>query len=381
MFNFIVGSQKKVRPESVVVLDFGTQSVKAAVLDLKGFRPTLLGLGEEVYKDGTILSGLVSDLDDFLLTVKNAVRQSSAASGFTPKHFVYSLSGEFIKTFSVDLKIQRENPGPVSSLEKEKISKEIDRLLWHEAELEFRRITGDPRPDFKIVEKRILNLETASGIGLESLAAAREKDLVATVLISFISSQTDKLLNRVTNDFKRQLFAQVSQMSGLVSLLLKSWGNFSAILVDFGGQVTDISLVLNGRIMGSRTIPLGGKDVTLELAKKLNLSEAEAEEKKISGEFEGEEIKEFLTFWSQSLDLAVRDISQNTPVPAKARYLFGRSSFLANLWDGQSGISFKEIDPKAIKDHLTLGGEKLEGFEALLATGVQVLENYGSDQF
>lgn len=381
MFNFGLGQKQKDNPENVVVLDFGSQSAKAAILDLSGFRPVLLGLGEEFYKEGTILSGLVSDLDDFLATVRNSIRRSSSACGFTPNHLVFSLSGEFVKTFSVDLKIHRAVEGLLAGPEEDRVLKEINRLIFREVELEFQRVTGNPRPDFKIIEKRIINLETLSQVSLENLSAVREKDFVATVLISFLSSQTENLLAKVAADLKRRVLFKTSQTSNLVTLLKKSWGGFSAVLVDFGGQVTDVCLVLAGRIVGTRTIPLGGRDLTAELSLRLNISLTEAEQRKVSGDFSFEEAKDFLSFWRQSLDLSLGDISENKSLPSLPYYLFGRSSFIAFLRDGSLGPSFKEVDQKIIKDALNVGDEKIDGFEPLLSTGAQVLENYVSSQF
>lgn len=389
----LLKSGTKYRPQNVVVLDFGSSSVKAAIIDLMTFRPTLLGLGEESYKSTTILSGLVSDLDDYLQTIRNAVRKASFSCGFTPKDFVFSLSGEFVKTFTVDLQVHRELSGSIKPSEEGKIIKEIGRLVELEVGRESPKITGNPNQDFRLVERRVLNLESLAQARLENLSSVLEPDFRTTVLASFISYQTENLLQKVIGDLKRTLLFKTSQMSNMVTFLKKSVGNFSAVLVDFGGQVTDVCLVLNGRIMGTRTVPLGGHDLTLELCEKYQISEEESEGKKIRGELVLEDVKDLLFFWFRSVNAALLSISDGTGFPRVPFYLYGKSSFISVLQEGsqeyvKSGLGpvlteaeFRKIDLKIIKDALTVGEEKLEGFEPLLATSAQVLENYVSNEF
>ena len=393
MLDLLKSVRTKYRPQNAVVLDFGSSSTKAGIVDLTTFRPTLLGLGEEPYKSSTILSGLVSDLDDYLQTIRNAVRKASFSCGFTPKDFVFSLSGEFVKTITVDLKVHRELSGSIKGSEEEKIIKEIGRLVEKEISLEFPKITGNPGQEFRLIERRVLALESMDGVRLENLDSVLERDFKSTVLASFISQQTEKLLQKVVGDLKRTLLFKTSQMSNMVSLFKKTTDNFSGVLVDFGGQVTDVCLVLNGRIMGTRTIPMGGRDATLELCEKYKISESDAEEKKLHGDLLPDDLRDYLTFWFKSLNGTLATISDGNDFPQVPIYLYGRSSLLPVLADvlqeyAKSGLGpvlvepeFKRIDAKIIKDALSLGEETLEGFEPLLSTAGQVLENYVSNEF
>lgn len=393
MFDLLKSASAKYRPQNVVVLDFGSTSSKAAILDLTTFRPTLLGLGEESYKSSTILSGLVADLDDFLLTVRNSVRKASFSCGFTPKDFVFSLSGEFVKTVTVDLKIRREFEGIIKGPEESRILKEIARLVSAEVAAEFPKITGDPDPEFKLIEKRILGLETLANVRLENLNSVLEKDFKATVLVSFVSQQTDKLLSRIASDLKRNLLFKTSQMANIVGLMKRSTANLSGVLVDYGGQVTDVCLVLNGRIIGTRSIPLGGRDITLELSEKLKITQDLAEETKLRGDFSRDNIADYLSFWIRSLDASISDICGSHSFPPVPVYLFGRSSLIPYIKELQvesggnngrntlRGLVFKDIDQKIIRDAVAVKDEHLDGFEPLLATGAQILENYVSNEF
>lgn len=397
MLEFLKSAASSKRPQNVVVLDFGSSSTKAAIIDLTTFHPTLLGLGEASYQSSTFLSGLVADLPDFLQTVRNAVRQASFACGFTPHDFVFSLSGEFVKTLTVDLKVHRETSGLIKGPEEGKITKEIARLIDGEVARQFPKITGNPHPDFRIIEKGILNLESAEGIHLESLNALLEQDFKATVLVSFIGAQTEKLLQKISADLKRPVFLKTSQMSNMVSLLKKSSGDFSGILVDFGGQITDVGLVLNGAIMGTRTLPLGGRDVTLEISEKYGMSFADAEEKKERGDFAPEDIKDFLFFWLQSLGEALKVITEGHHFSKVPIFLYGGSGALSGIselveqyaasTDAAVGRAltfesgFQGISQKALAGSLTLGEQKTQGYEPILAAGGEFLENYGANEF
>ncbi len=382
---------KRKKPASLAVVDFGTTAVKVAVVDLTTFNPTVLGLAKDYYKNGTVLSGLVANLDDFLSTLRSAIRRASLTGGFTPQDFVFSLSSEFIKSITVDLKIQRETDGKIKGGEKHRIEEEINRLVFAEAATEFERVTGNPSPDFKIVEKRVVQLTSLDGVLLEGFDSILEKNFKAEVGLSFISQQTDRLLTYVIHTLKRRLAFTSAQMINVVTLLKRGYGNFSAVVVDGGGQVTDVCLVDHGRILGIRTLPLGGKDLTEELAEKFNLSWEQAEEKKLAEAAYTPEMGDFILFWWSSLERALADLVRDSSWPSFKVYLFGGASkphllkpsledFLkAKPNSNLRALNFEYLEPKIYKNVVSIKGELVNQFEAVLATVGQVPEWYVSN--
>ncbi|MCL5003810.1 MAG: pilus assembly protein PilM [Patescibacteria group bacterium] len=324
MLNFLKNFSAKSKPQSIALLDLGTSSVKAAIVDLTTFTPTLLGFGEELFKNGTILSGLVSDLNDFQETAGRALRKASLACGFTPPGLVFPLSGEFVKSVTVDLEVKRPTAGRLGRGEKDKIEKEIKRQVAGEIKKEFSRISGDPSPEVESFYERVVSFESSDGIGLESLAAVIEPTFKVSVLASFASSPTRKLLEKISRGLNKKNLLVFDQTVGLLDLIKKTRGNFSAVLVDVGFQVTDVCLVSLGKIVGERTIPLGGRDLTINLCQKLGLTTEDAEERKRRGEFSPSEAADFFKLWTYSLDQSLTEITQGSKFARIPVYFFGR---------------------------------------------------------
>ena len=397
MFNLPQFFRKTPKPQNVIVLDLGTHSVKALILNLTTFTPTVIGYGREFYKEGSILSGLVSDLEDFVRTTKRAVRQASLECGFAPRDLVFSLSGEFAKAINVDLIIHREKEGRLKDAEQRKIEGEVEKMAEREIQGEFTKVTGNPRSEFRIFEKRLLSLQTLNGIYLDGFDSIIEKSFKASFQVSFATLQTGRLLKHLVGEIKKNLWFSTSQIGNLVCLARKSFGSFKGVLVDIGGQVTDVVLVNEGRILGVRTIPLGGKDFSQLLSAKKNLTFEEAERKKISSEFEKSDIEDLLTFLLNSLEMAILDLAPEFPKSFFTPiYLFGDGSKLSHLkscfrpeagdFPGKGAgilknLELKDFDSSHLRGLLAVKEERFDGFSPILATGAQVLDIYVSNKF
>lgn len=370
MFDFLRFHIPRSRPETAVVIDLGTSAAKAAVVDLTTFNPTLVGLGKETYPEGAILSGLVANWEQFVSTVAGALRQASLPGGFTPSEVVYSLSGEFIKTVSVELSIHRPRSGPLIQGEEREIEKEINRLIRLEITKEYQRITGASSGDVKVVEKNLLGLASPKGVMLESLRSILESDFRASFLVSFISGQTEKLLRRLTADLKKNWSGTVDQMTAVVLSLKDQEPNISAVFLDLGGQVTDLAVVFQGKIVGERTLPLGGRDMesTVEPGAKVS----------------------FEQFFCRALERALVDILGERELPAWTLYYFG--GLAHSPWWKDLFSNFLEKNPQSVLRSLTpqmlevssfknlplVTPERILDFEPFLVTAARLSQKYAA---
>lgn len=382
MFNFLNFSQRQKRPSSAAVVDLGTHSVKAAVVDLTTFNPTVVGFGKEVYPENTLLSGLVSSWEDFTQTVAGALRQASLSGGFTPSEIVYSLSGEFIKSLTVELLIHRAQTGPIRGKEKIKLEKEMDRLLRIEVGAEFAKITGGEAGNFRIVEKNLVDVRLPQGASLEGLSSILESEFEAALNVSFVSDQSFKLLKRLTADLKKDWSVSFDQLATLTASFKKKEPHVSAVFLDLGGQVCDLAVVSRGRILGERTLPLGGRDLTGLLAEVPGLSLAEAEDKKLEA---------YGRFFCQSLEAALADILGGARPTNWPLYYWGGAAF--SPWWQRGGEAHLRLYPHSLlaglvwqklnldlPEFISPGNlEKNEDPEPVLAVVSQLAQKYAAD--
>lgn len=403
MFDFLKANKKLRRPSNVAVIDLGTHAAKAAVVDLTTFSPSLLGFGQEVYPENTLLSGLVSNWEDFTKTVAAALRQSSLAGGFTPLEINFSLSGEFVKSLTMELLVHRTNAGPIRDFEKAKLEKEMARLANVEVSKEIIKTTGLPAADFKIIEKNLLGLSLPQGALVESLSGVFEPDFIATFNVSFISLQSFNLLKRLARDLKKNWTLSFDQTASVISLVKKKEPQVSGVFLDFGGQVCDVAVVSRGRILGERTLPLGGRDLTQILAQSLGLSLETAESKRLesltgrAGLSEPSELpwdfpvlEVYGQFFCESLEITMGDLLGSEVLPNWPVYYWGgasQSDWWVTSLENHLGrfprsllksLVWQRLTDDSLEINFSPSIEKPNAFEPILAGVSQLLQKYAA---
>ena len=93
--------------------------------------------------------------------------------------------------------------------------------------------------------------------------------------------------------YKRQIDPRsvvLEQLASSMSVLTKDEKDLGVCLVDIGGGTTDIAIFSNGAIEYTSSVPLGGDQVTNDLAQALKTSTYNAEELKITHGFISNEL-------------------------------------------------------------------------------------------
>lgn len=342
MFDFLKNRGVQKRPEQVLVLDLGTSSVKVVACDLTTFTPTPLGFGRANYSLGTVLSGLVADWAEFLKTVNEAIRQATIACGFVPRDLFYSLSGEFCKAATFNLRVVRGEIGLIKAAEVKAIRQEIDRLLQQAVEGDWARVTGKDLKNVRVVSRRLEAIVNRDGVLLEDLTSVVEPEFILTATATYLAEDSRKLLSQLARDLKRRLWRQEAQVVGILPQAKRR----PELWLDFGGQVSDVALVSQGRLVGVATLPMGSADFTTAAAEQLRMSWSAGEEAKLRGEVASQAFGEAAFFWLAGIEAAVKNLLAGEQPESFDLYLWGGGSQLScftELWD-----SFLKAHPASL---------------------------------
>jgi len=118
-------------------------------------------------------------------------------------------------------------------------------------------------------------------------------------------------------------------------------GDSGAVFIDVGGGTTDVALVRNGGIAGTKMLALGGRAFTRGVAERFGLSFARAEALKIAagGDALPEEVEaprlaaalaEDAVIWRRGVELMIDDLAAGELLPARV-YLCGGGAQLRQL--------------------------------------------------
>lgn len=325
-----------------LVLDVGSSSLKAAVFSpLTGKKVALLSYKSQPEKAGAVQGGMIVDVAAVAEVAGQVVEEAALTGGGRPLKVICGLSGEAVKDFYTSVRLSREN-ADVPLLEKElgKLAEKIREVSFLEIERELTEVTGSAEREGEVISTRLANFKV-DGYPLSEPLGFTGKVLEVALGSAVAPATYVSRLKSVLQKLKLPRFEMTSQLAAVTSFLKKSEGSdFNALLVEVGGEKTDVAVVFGGNLIGSRTFGLGGAHFTRTLREKLSLKEGEAEEKKLAysrRELAPEEMEKIrgllavpLNFWLKGLEVTLTDFSGVKTFPDKV-WLWGGGSLLPDI--------------------------------------------------
>lgn len=275
-------SRKKGKTELAVVLDIGSASIGGALVQLSYNEKPLI-----IYttrKDMTfasevdperLLESMKKTLKSVLLDVQKSGFKSTAAVslGKQKVEAVYC-------TFSAPWYLAE--PKQVSHMYKEQKtidSKFVEKILHSEEEVfindAIKEYASKDKDDLYLLENVLINVEI-DGYDVRKLSGQKTQDLELSILSTMIPSRVaDAVIDTVSSvlhvkDLHLHSFALVS--FGVVRDVFDK-ENF--LLLDISGEVTEVNLVHEGKLLESGTFPFGLHTFARKLSKSLNSSTEE----------------------------------------------------------------------------------------------------------
>jgi len=282
--------KKKAKQEAFLALDIGTEVVKAAIFQLEekraqsgqlvGRRGIIKGYGRASLKGGEMQSGLMTDLSSVIQSAKAAITMASKQAGLAPTKMIMAIAGESVKGATSVIKHKREDADSKISLTE--LRNIVHKLQWKafaEVRKEISRETGYPEIDVKLVSTSIIDLRI-DGYKVVNPLGFQGREVEMSIYNCFSPLDRYSGLENIADEIGVESIGIVSEAYALGRALSREDETASAILIDVGGTTTQIAVIQNGAIAGTRMFALGGRTFTKRLAVELNISHQEAEKLK-----------------------------------------------------------------------------------------------------
>ena len=343
------------------VLDIGTDLIKVLIVKRNGTDGEVLGVGREPQAPAAMSGGAIADLEAVIQACNRALEAAEDMAATVPGQVVVGVAGELIKGFSSTIAYPRDNSkSRVRAPEIQNMLQMVQRRALREAQhlLELERSYGEL--EARLVHSAITNVRV-DGYPVTNPVGFTGKNLELTVFNTFAPITHIDALESVVRELDLELAAAVAQPYALARACAseEAWEQ-GGIFVDVGGGTTDVALIRDGGVEGTRMFNLGGRSFTRRLALAFGLSYEEAEARKIrhsEGLLSPEQHRQVSELLSadaevllQGLALSLKDLSRGERLPTHI-YLCGGGSLLPELttefaksgW--ASGLPFPR-DPK-----------------------------------
>jgi cell division protein FtsA len=309
-------------------LDIGTEYAKALVFEAEDdARAIVRGVGRKRQGLSHMQSGTVADIAAVVRNCRVALDEAEEMAGRRPKRVIIGIAGELVKGFTTSRSVERKRPDhPISDAELERLIEHVEREAMHEATRTITWETGLPNVDVRLVHATVI------GAGIDGYAVTNPVGFQGRhVRISVFNAYAPLVhlgaLQSVVAHLGLELISVVAEPFAVArSLSGDQITAAGALFIDVGGGTTDVALVRQGGVEGTRMFALGGRAFTKSLADRLDVPFEEAERLKIEyarGADPGSRdeiatiISEDIAVWSAGVELVLEEFGKEGLLPGR----------------------------------------------------------------
>lgn len=339
---------KKVKSDEYLVgLDIGTEYVKALIGKVSKDNPgniEIVGVGRAHQSLKDMQAGAIADIAAVVENCDKALAEAEDMAGISARTAVLGIAGELVKGTTKTIKVKRSNPKESIDIpEMEKIINLVQQRTETKAKQELAYELGGKDVDVRLVNSALVSIEI-DGYPVSNPIGFQGRDVVVSIYTAFAPLIHIGALEKAAQELDLDLLAVAAEPFAVARAVIgnNANNNLSAILMDIGGGTTDIAVVNEGGVQGTKMFGIGGRAFTRSIEKDLGVNFEEAEMLKVSlstNEIEAKKrpaveapLDKTADTWVSGIELALDEFDQLDHLPNRL-YLCGGGSSLEMLID------------------------------------------------
>lgn len=350
--------------EYVLCLDIGTEFVKVLIfkVDSEEEKGVVVAVGKERQRLSDIHSGVVTDIEGVVATCDRAISQAEKQVGVRPEQAIIGIAGELVKGSTTYITYKRENPEVgIDMGELKYIVQKVQWQAFDKIRKDLAWETGLAEIDIKLINAAIVDVRI-DGYRINNPLGFQGKEVSVGVFNAYAPLVHLGALQTIAATLNLDLLNIAVEPYALARCTgVDKADNFSAIFIDIGGGTSDIAVVRNGGIEGTKMFAVGGRTFTNRIAQNLGIGFNEAEDIKLrysNGELGKEVTKKIrrilegdMNVWLSGVELCLAEFSNLELLPSKI-LLCGGSSQLPLIQEALRSNKWIESLPFAKKPEI-----------------------------
>lgn len=270
--------------QHIVALDIGTEFVKALVAKMEDDQLKIVGVGRVRQDISDMHSGAIADIAGVVQNCEQALSDAEEQAGLQAKRVVIGIAGELVKGVTNTIRYRRPQPDrPLDVAEMEFIIEKVQERAQGKAQKQIALETGNEEVEVKLVNSALVSIHI-DGYKVSNPIGFQGKDVAVQIYTAFAPMVHIGALERVADELALELVAVAAEPFAVSRSVLgnDASSNFTAILTDVGGGTTDIAVVNDGGVEGTRMFGIGGRSFTRTIASEMDLTYKDAEKLKVN---------------------------------------------------------------------------------------------------
>ena len=266
-------------------LDIGTEVVKVLVFKIDGNTGNAMvrGVGKVRQKLGDMQSGAVSDIAGVIQSSQQAIDLAKSMAGIKKvEQAIIGIAGELVKGTTTTVHYERIHPE--LRIDLPELKNIIQKVQWKAFDRIRQQLaweTGHSEIEVKLINAAIVDVRI-DGYKVSNPIGFQGRDVSIAVFNAYAPMIHLGALQTIASELKLNLLNIAAEPYAVAkSMGLENTMDFNAIFIDIGGGTTDIAVVRNSGLEGTKMFALGGRAFTKRLAQELGVGFEEAEVLKI----------------------------------------------------------------------------------------------------
>ena len=333
-------AMRKTEPDNdyLVGLDIGTEFVKALIAKVDGETLQIVGVGRARQDVSDMHSGAIADIAGVVRNCEEALAAAEDQAGLQAKKAVIGIAGELVKGLTNTIKYRRPQPDkPLDVAEMEFIIEKVQERAQVKAQRQIALETGNEDVEVKLVNSALVSIHI-DGYKVSNPIGFQGRDVAVQIYTAFAPMVHIGALEHVAEDLALELVAVAAEPFAVSRSVLGTDSNtsFTAILADVGGGTTDIAVVNDGGVEGTRMFGIGGRSFTRTIMTDMDLNYSDAEKLKlhiaheqikpsVKKQLDGA-IDRTLDVWLSGVELALSEFDSVDHLPSRILLCGGGAS-------------------------------------------------------
>ncbi len=277
-------TNKSGKEQFIVALDIGTEFVKALVARIEGDQLIIIGVGRQHQGLTDMQAGAIADIAGVVRNCDAALNAAEQQAGVTVRTAVIGIAGELVKGTTTTVRVRRKNPSKQLDIdETEQIIKLVQERAMSRAKQQLAFELGGKDVEIRLVNSALVRIDI-DGYPVTNPVGFQGKEVVVQLYTAFAPLIHIGALERTAQELDLDLVAVAAEPFAVARSVIGNDPNatMNAILMDVGGGTTDIAVLHDGGVQGTKMFGIGGRAFTRSVERELSVPFTQAEEYKLA---------------------------------------------------------------------------------------------------
>ena len=324
---------------TILGLDIGTEFIKAVLAKpTKKGNLEILGVGKAKQTEGNMHAGAVADIPAVVATCEDALVKVEEQAGERAETVIVGIAGELIKGNTTTVRYTRKNPNrPITEQEMNEIIAKVQQKSGEVAKKTVALETGNNNVEVRLINSAIVSLHI-DGYKITNPIGFKGSDIAIQFYTAFAPLIHVAAIEKVCAELNLDLLTVAVEPFAVCRACLGDDldSNFSSVVMDIGGGTTDVAVIEDGGVEGTKMFSIGGRSFTRQIAEGLGVDFDTAEQYKLdfdTGKLDDHTkakvetaLSRNLSVWLTGVEVALEDFENVTTLPKNVLLCGGGAS-------------------------------------------------------